>query len=334
MDKKVFKKFRMNDVVQSTVIFADAFNLHIEKWRPANTEAHPHRILLYSTYGIDKVLVGYIDVTVKDIGRYQYDNSDMPFVLYTPFGPMTGHFSTSEKGFVYDIVGRNGEFEKIHGLFKVKKSVLDAGEKFDISSSMNVDFGDSDSVHFSLNNAASGYMLELVKRANKKEETVQLHFGSCKLTLEHFDYPSFNQRCVFGKVVADISADFVSLKKMVPVTFDFQDMEPYRICQPVDEMFNFMPYYKQLRELDCEAIGKELATHDPRLHEFIESIRNALTFKANGITPVTIYDRHAQLAFYDKYDALLYFSKAHKAKAALGGNPILLNMRKPKKDNQ
>lgn len=325
----------MNDVVQSTVIFADAFNLHIEKWRPANTEAHPYRILLYSTYGIDKVLAGYIDATVKDIGRYQYVDSDMPFVLYTPFGPMTGHFSTSDKLFAYDIVGRNGEFERIHGLFEVKKSDLDAGEKFDISSSMTVDFGAGDSVRFSSNRAASNYMLELVKRAKNKEETVRLYFGGYKLTLEHFDYPSFNQRRIFGKMVADISADFVPPKKMIPVTFDFQDMESYRIYQPVDERFNYMPYYKQLKEFDCEAVGKELSAHDPRLDEFIESIRNALTFKANGITPVTIYDRHAQLSFHDKYDAFkLYFSKAHEAKVALDGNPILLNMRKSKRDTR
>lgn len=79
--------------------------------------------------------------------------------------------------------------------------------------------------------------------------------------------------------------------------------------------------------MDYDILGEEIKEQDSRMYEFIDEIRQMLTFLANGITPISLYDKLAQLSFYKESDKFkLDFTRAQEVDITLNNNLILKKM--------
>lgn len=325
MEQFAFREFMKNEVVQKIIIFADAFNLTIDGWRPANTDEHPYRINFYNK----GMLVGYIDITTYDVGSSRYTTSDMPFTLFTPMGKIEGQYNSHFELFEYDIQNRKDAFEKIDGLFKIEGDRIyniNDGE-YSISSTLKLTNLKGERIRVNFNRIASNYEVEIVKGTHNTEETVRLYTSSAYLRIEHFHYPEFNKRVG----LTDIKIDLESRTTSHLGTFGFLNKEPYEKAFEIeyDQDRIYLLWWQILEQLSYSDISCEIEENDSRMLEFIEEIRKELTLLANGITPICIYDKIARICFFKARDKFkLDLTRANDTKTALTENPVLKRMRK------
>lgn len=323
MEQFAFREFMKKEVVQKTIIFADAFNLTIDGWRPANTDEHPYRINFYNK----GMHVGHIDITTYDVGSSRYTTSDMPFALFTPMGRIEGHYNTHFEEFVYDMQSRQDSFEKIDGLFKIEGDKIDNlnnGEYF-IASYITLTNLKGERVRVNFNRIASNYEVEIVKSGNNTGETVRLYTNSEYLRIEHFHYPKFNKK----EELANIKIDLERKTTSHIGTFSFLGKETYEKVFEVeyDEHSIYLLWWQILEQLNYSDISSEIAEYDPKMIKFIEEIRKELTLLANGITPICIYDKMARICFFKAKDKFkLDLTRADDTKTALTENPVLKRM--------
>lgn len=320
MEKIFFKEFMQHDVVQKTVIFADAFNLNIDSWRPSNTSKHPYQINFYNK----GMLVGYISIKTFEIGSSKYPETDMPFTLFTPLGKIEGHYNSHFQEFVYDIQNRKDAFAKIDGLFKVKDYNLDPTKDYFIASTLDLTNLKGESIRIVFNRLGGNYEVEINKRATNTEETTRLYICSAYIRIEHLLLMSPNQKITFANVKIDLEKS----SEVAPTHFDFLDKESYDQTLDIkNEMHRFFPIWYYLDQIDFSSISAEIEKNDPRILEFIEEVRNELTLLANGITPVCIYDKIARICFFKEKDKFkLDFTRAQNVEVALTRNRILRKM--------
>lgn len=325
MEQFAFREFMNKEVVQKTIIFADAFNLTIDGWRPANTAEHPYRINFYNK----GMLVGYIDIKTCDVGSWKSAESDMPFTLFTPMGKIDGNYSTHFEEFDYDIENRKESFIKLNGLFKIKGNRIgniNDGE-YSISSTLKLTDLKGGHIRVNFNCIASNYEVEIVKGTHNTEETLRLYTNSEYLRIEHFHYPEFNKRVG----LTDVKIDLESRTTSHIGTFSFLGKESYGKIFEVehDENSIYLLWWQILEQLNYSDISCEIEENDPRMLEFIEEIRKELTLLANGITPICIYDKMARICFFKARDKFkLDLTRANDTKTALTENPVLKRMRK------
>lgn len=317
MEKIFFKEFMRHDVVQKTVIFADAFNLNIDGWRPANTPEYPRRLLFFC----GGIVVGYIDG--QKYPNLSYLKKEMPFTLFTPFGKITGIFSTYLDLFRYRIENRKDSFSKISGLFEVKKFGEDS-KNFHIGSTFTLEGLANNRVWVSFNQLGNNYIIEIKKETPKTYEAVRLNLEADKLTIEHFDYPELKDR----QYLATISISFINPTNILPITFDFLGKDAYTTEYPIDyNIFEHVPYWKLIGQIDFKNISEEIFVNDSRMLAFIDEVRNDLTLLANGITPISIYDKIASLCFFNSINKFeLDFTRAQNVEVALTRNRVLRKM--------
>lgn len=325
MEQFAFREFMKKEVVQKTIIFADAFNLTIDGWRPANTDEYPYRINFYNK----GMLVGYIDITTFDIGSSKYPETDMPFALFTPMGRIEGRYDSHFELFAYDIQNRKDAFEKIDGLFEIKSDKINNindGE-YSISSTLKLTNLRGEQIRVNFNRIASNYEVEIVKGTHNTKETVRLYTNSEYLRIEHFHYPEFNKRVG----LTDIKIDLERRTTSHIGTFSFLDKESYGKVFEVeyDENSIYLLWWEILEQLNYCDISCEIEENDPRMFGFIEEIRKELTLLANGTTPICIYDKMARICFFKEKDKFkLDLTRANDTKIALTENPVLKRMLK------
>lgn len=333
MENFVFKNFMNNEVIQKTILFADAFNLYIDGWRPANSPNHPYRIVFYN----GGMIVGYIDTDVYQITSSKYVKTDMPLVLFTPFGKITGNFNTHYNTFSYTIENQKHVFERINGAFRVDKSSKETGEKYQIASSLTLTDLENHKTRIAFNRLLGNYTIEITKTGNKNQEAINLYLDrGYLLRIRHFNIPipTIGEIQYMSKITVDLDIE----GDKFPASFEFLDTEfsgivPYRKeIDSKDKFLHFIPYWKKLPLIDLSIIDEEIAKNDPSMLTFIDEVRAALTLPANGITPVSIYDRIAQLCFYDEIDKYkLDFTRAKSTKTALTHNPVLKRMKEQRR---
>ena len=329
MEKFAFKEFMNKEVVQKTIIFADAYNLYIDGWQPANTEEHPYRINFFSR----GLFVGYIEgqTYAHFIDSLQ---SDMSFVLYTPIGKIEGNYSTYYNLFSYNIENRKDSFEKIDGLFKIEGlDYLEQSREYNISSHLTFTNLNKENIRISFNRRASNYEVEIVKYNNSSEETIRLYINSEYLKIEHFVYPERNKKIDFTNIVIEFGSKFV----MPKASFSFLGKESYQKKLEIgkNEFGIYSMWWQKLEQIKYSEISQEIEANDSRMLTFIEEIRQELTLLANGITPINIYDKIARLCFFKKSDKFkLDFSRAEQTNTALNYNPVLKRMRKNQQDRR
>lgn len=324
MEKSVFRTFMNKHVIQKTIIFADAFNLKIDGWRPVNSNDHPYRINFFS----GGMFVGYIDAVVDEIGESKYVRTDMPFVLNIPFGKIIGSFSTHFELFSYTI--KNKKDEKIEGLFEVKKSSEIQDEEYYIASTITLNDLENNCIRVTFNRLASNYTVDINKINKQSHETVRMFFGGGYLSIEHFNYPEFNKKQELAKIKIEFEED----PTRFPISFDFLNGSSYqKDIELKDERLRFSRIEKKLDSIDFNIIGEEIEKNDPAMFSFIDEIRNDLAFLSSGNQP-NFFDKTAQLCFSDKYDKfMLDFTRAQKTEIALTYNLLLKKMDSYKRKN-
>lgn len=322
MEQFAFREFMNKEVVQKTIIFADAFNLTIDGWRSVSTNEHPYRINFYNK----GMLVGYIDLTTYDVGSSRYTTSDMPFTLFTPMGKIEGRYDSHFEEFVYDIQNRKDAFEKIDGIFKLKGNNRN-NEEYNIYSYITLININGERIRINFNRIASNYEVEIVKSGNNAEETIRLYINSEYISLRHICIPGFNKEIEF----ANIKIDLLSKTTSHIGTFNFLGKEIYEKIFEVeyDESSIYLLWWQILEQINYSDISCEIEENDPRMFEFIEEIRRELTLFANGITPVCIYDKMARICFFKAKDKFkLDLTRSRDTKTALTENPVLKRIRK------
>lgn len=311
MKNIIFNKLMKSEVVEKIAIFADLFNLNITGFRTKE----PNRIELVS----DKVIVGYIDAIVNDLSPNTIE-TDMPFILYTPIGKVEGHYSNHFQLFKYEVLKREGEFEKIDGLFEVTSNSKESREKYKISSHMTLTKEDGTRTQLISNCLAGNYLVEINKSGNSNSETARLYFKSGNLCLDHFHYPRFNDREFYAKIKIDLDSETRS-----SINFEFKDEKPYKryVKLPI-ERYKYLPAFRKTAFIDYSDIGEDIDLFDERLGNFINEVKEDYTLLANGITPISIYDKQARLCFHGEKDKFkLGFSRANDIETTLDSNKVL-----------
>ncbi len=317
MGKNLFSKFMQKEVVQKTIIFADTFNLNINGWKLANTLEHPYRIVFYN----QRMLVGFIDLELYDFGE-NVIKSDMPFTLFTPIGKVTGIYSTSQELFRYSI--EKNYLKEMTGLFKIQKSQV-FKEHYLIETFATLEDIDENRTKVIFSKFSNGYTIEITRNTKTSHETVRVGTFGGNLTIEHFDYPKFNERRYLAKIKLERKE---YNNKIIPASFEFLNETCYQKYIEIKNRESiFIPSGIKIEFLDYDILGEEIKEQDSRMYEFIDEIRQILTFLANGITPISLYDKLAQLSFYKESDKFkLDFTRAQEVDITLNNNLILKKM--------
>lgn len=308
MNSNIYKRVMKDDVTRKIKIFADVFNLKITGWSKKEIDEHTHRIELFT----NGTPVGYIDALTSDISP-DYPQTDMPFVLYTPIGKVTGHYSTHFQLFKYDVSKRDGEFEKFDGLFKIKSNNSYANPDYEISSCTDIVTPEGIKTKVIFNNLAGNYQVELERSGNGDSETARAYLSSGDLCIDHFHFPEFNKRENYAKIRMPLE----KRGKDYQVTYEFLGEPPYtqEVQLPVE---GYIPSWRKIDLVSYDEIGENMALFDERMKELIDEISSDLTLLANGLTPITVYDKLAHLCFYDEKDKFkLGFSGASPINTAL-----------------
>lgn len=314
MKSTIMNKIMKSEVINKTAIFADLFNLNITGFRTKSTVENSNRIELMS----DNLLVGYIDITVNELNPNTIE-TDMPFTLYTPIGKVEGSYSEHFQLFKYEVAKRKDEFEKIEGLFEVSNRSHESKEKYKISSHMTLTKEDGTRTQLISNCLAGNYLVEIYKSNNDKSETARLYLNSGNLCLDHFHYPRFNKREFLSRIKINLDSD----EEIHQVNFEFKGEEPYkRNIKLSTEVY--LPAFRKTALLDYSDVSEDIDLFDERLGEFIDEVKEDYTILANGITPISIYDKQARLCFHGKKDKFkLEFSRAKEVQTTLESNKVL-----------
>ncbi|HBA37901.1 MAG TPA: hypothetical protein DCY94_04180, partial [Firmicutes bacterium] len=242
-------------------------------------------------------------------------------------GKVIGRFSTYENLFKYSLESRKDSFSELNGLFKVQESKYKQfKDRYRIASTLTLTDLEGTQIRVVFNNMISNYIVDIRKSGKNMCEEVRLFFKGDDLCIEHFAYPNLRKRQDIAKIKMTLEDEAESF----PAIFDFLGNVPYQKdiglkCK--SSKFEAYNNYVNLQSVDYDDIASEIAENDSALFDFIDEIRNRLTFLANGITPVSFYDRTARLCFYKETDKFkLDFSGAKDAKIALEHNLILRRM--------
>lgn len=311
MKNTIFNKIMKSEVVEKIAIFADLFNLNITGFRINE----PNRIELVS----DNIIVGYIDAVVNELSPNEIE-TDMPFTLYTPIGKVEGHYSNHFQLFKYEVSKRKGEFEKIDGLFEVTSKSKESRDKYKISSHMTLTKEDGTRTQLISNCLAGNYLVEINKSGKDNSETARLYLKTGNLCLDHFHYPRFNEREFYSQIKINLEAE-----TRCPINFEFKDEKPYKryVKLPIDKYY-YLPAFRKADFVDYNDIGEDINLFDERLGNFIDEVREDYTLLANGITPISLYDKQARLSFHGEKDKFkLGFSRANELKTTLDSNKVL-----------
>lgn len=317
MEQFVFRKFIHKEVIQKTVIFADALGLRITGWHPRNTENHPHRIDFYS----DGLWVGFVDAKVNpDFPSFVEDT--MSFQLYTPFGAVSGVFATSSGTFFYTL--QMVENDKIDGEFRVTKNRYT--KEYDISSVMDLFIGiiDVARVEFNVGNTIINIL--------RAREQLMVTSNTEELFIEHIKTWSAELQEICARINISIDND----ENTSRANYSFRGVNGFegQTIRLKDDTHSYDR--KQKREklgLICSEETLDLIEYyDQRMVSFLEGTKERFIFLANGLTPVSIFDRMAKICFYGSNQQFFYeFLRPKKVKIALDHNPVLKKINEPRK---
>lgn len=338
MEKVVFREFMDKDVVHKTILFADAFNLNIEDWRASSNPRHPYRINFYSGTRI----VGYIDAHVnetysfisigKDVSKlhsFKSVDTDMPFVLCTPLGMITGTFSTYCKTFKYSIENRPDSFNRIDGLFAVYDWSNGIDKGYLMSSVFTLIGLENERIRVSFNSGESGYNVDISKEDLKGHELVRLYYdyGGGNANIDHIVKP----KCKPQQELANIEM-WLRGASPFPIDFVFANGQAYTEYVELPNGLSQSEFRGQAETNVLSVINEETQENDPRMVAFLDEVRDNLVLPANGITPVSLYDKMAQLCFSDDEKFCFDFTRAENVETALGRSLIIEKMNNKKKE--
>lgn len=317
MDKRVFRKYMNEEIVQKTIIFADVFGLSIDKWKPAKEDSKfPYRIYLYEKNNI----VGYLDVDKgKYGGEYIYVNR-YPIVLYTPIGNVEGYYK--DWSFKYQMEEPNSDvITEMSGFFGIEKQISQSN--YGIKGYVSFKSNTEDSYIVSFNNCIKYGTLCLSK--NNDLDTLSFNINN-SLSISY-------KTNVVGGNYKDINN--ISVTTNTPSTvlgvFRFNDFPPYEKDITIENPDNGRQKLDTL--VDLEKLNIEITNHDPRIFEFLDEVRELLSIPSSKGT-ISIYDKLAFHSFNnDKSRIKQSLIRNKNVSEKLKKNPVLQKMANYNKRN-
>lgn len=316
MEQFVFREFMRNEVIQKTVIFADALGLRITAWHPRNTEKYPYRIDFYS----DGLWVGYIDAKVF-LG---FVESEMPFELYTPFGKTLGTFWQSQGNFDYKLNITTNEKKELNGVFTVRSL-----QKENTFSSM-ISLRDENNLAASLRFNAGRGIIEITKYSKQSQEEVIMTRSGI---IDHSRYLPIKKKEQLARIILEIEEKICEETRTACAKCEFLHYPVYdKEIMLKEGASSYRAPWNKIGFIKTESLLSEIKLYDERMLDFFNEINGMLTLSANGITPVSIFDRMAKLCFYGQTQQFFYeLLRPTDVKISLDHNPVLKKMNDPKK---
>lgn len=314
MDKKVFRKYMDEELIQKTVIFADVFGLSIDQWKPAKENSKfPYRIYLYEKNNI----VGYLDVEKKEYGS---SVSKYPIELYTPVGNIVGYYN--EERFNYSFEKTNSDtITQMRGLFSIKRQPQ---HNYEVKAYLEFKNNAKDSYSVSFNDYINPGALHLSKNHALDDLFFYMNYGNQILSISH-------KTNVVRGYYTDINSIIVTSNTPSTVlgTFQFNDFVPYEKDVTIENVVEDSQKSDTL--IDLEKLNTEITNHDHRIFEFIDEVRESLSIPSNKGT-ISIYDKLAFHCFHnDKNNIKCSFIRDKNISEKLIKNPVLQKMANYKK---
>lgn len=310
MDKRIFREYMDNELVQKTIIFANTFGLSIDRWKPAKEDSKfPYRIHLYERNNI----VGYIDASVEEHRERFIFIDKYPIMLYTKIGNLEGYYH--DKEFIFDIEKINSDTTtKMHGLFSIQRGLRNSN--YNIKSYVFFQDNAEDSYYVSFNHCLGYGTLNISK--NNGLEDLSFNVGR-DLSISH------ETNVVRGEY-EDVYDIRVTQNTPSTVLGEFK-LHGMLVRQEDFTVENFNGDRKSLDTLfDLEKLNTEITDYDPRIFELIEEVRELLAIPTSKGT-LSIYDHLAAICLSDDKnkisDSLI---KDKRISEKLKKNPVLQKM--------
>lgn len=290
MEKKVFREYMHQELIQKTIIFADVFGLSIDRWESAREYSKfPYRIHLYEKNNI----VGYIDAEVKDFGYIE----KYPIVLYTPIGNIIGSYK--DWLFDYHIEKPNSDvITEMKGFFGIEREIPQ--DHYEVKAYLSFKDNAEDSYLVSFNDCVGCGTL----RISKNQGLDDLFFYiNRNLSISH-------RTNLVGGNYKDINDAYVTMNTSSTVLgkFEFNGILPYEEDMTIENANDGRQRVDTL--IDLEKLHAEILNHDPRIFELMEEVRGLLS----------IPSRKGTLSIYDKLTFHCFHNDGNRIKTSLINN--------------
>ena len=303
MDSLVYKTYMKDEIVPKTVIFASALGLTIDSFKTADEHGkYPYRIRFYHGNNI----VGYMDFVVNESFGKLYPGWEYPFVLFTPIGNISGYYSSSSHNNLFsyqlDLYDKD-KIDSVRGLFVIRSLGEDENYNYFIRANARA-FKDGEDAFYMTTNCCGSQVKFGVRSYRPFEEVTYGYFGDLNI----YHRTSENRKY---KNLAEISISHSGINEN-DATFSFSDMESSYVLPKVADADGNVRF---------DLLNKEIMCHDPSFFDFIDQVRDSLTFPVYGGS-ISLYDRLARLSYQDD-SQFFTISRAKEVKMVEKDNPLV-----------
>lgn len=303
MDSLVYKTYMKDEIVPKTVIFASALGLTIDSFKTADEHGkYPYRIRFYHGNNI----VGYMDFVVNESFGKLYPGWEYPFVLFTPIGNISGYYSSSSHNNLFsyqlDLYDKD-KIDSVRGLFVIRSLGEDENYNYFIRANARA-FKDGEDAFYMTTNCYGSQVKFGVRSYRPFEEVTYGYFGDLNI----YHRTSENRKY---KNLAEISISHSEIYEN-DATFSFSDMESSYVLPKVADADGNVRF---------DLLNKEIMCHDPSFFDFIDQVRDSLTFPVYGGS-ISLYDRLARLSYQDD-SQFFTISRAKEVKMVEKDNPLV-----------
>lgn len=311
MERLVFSELMRREIIQKSIIFASAFGLKVDEWKPANNEEFPYRIIFFN----EGKVVGYVEALPYGFGTSSI-RQEMPFSLFTPCGEVSGYFYSYKQIFNYNLNLESND--QLHGLFEVKSENENGVKKYKARSHISLST-ENKKLKISFNELNSNYIVGISSENENGQEAINLFLSDDKqspIILRKFSRR--DDKGVFTETLSKILIDLVSESTdKVPVKFSFSQIPAYLKEIDLKKRFDDADLaHSKITQVDLQPIEYEIAENDPSFISLIEEVRRSLSIPIDDDRSVSIYDRLASLCFPEDCEKLfLDFTRINGTKS-------------------
>lgn len=303
MKSIVYQSYMKDEIIPKTVIFASLFGLTIDSFKTANEYGkYPYRIRFYHGNNI----VGHIDLVVDERVEKIDPSSDYPFLLFTPIGNVSGIYSSSShnNSFSYQLdLYDKDKIDSVQGLFAICSLGDDKNYNYFIRANAHAVKDGEDAFYMTTN--CCGSQVKFGVRGYKPfEEVTYGYFGDLNIYHRTFENRKY-------KNLAEISISHSGINEN-DATLSFSDMESSYVLPKVGDIDGNIRF---------DLLNKEIMTHDPSFFDFIDQVRDRLTFPVYGGS-ISLYDRLASLSYQDD-SQFFTISRAKEVREFKKENPLV-----------
>ena len=304
MNPLVYQSYMKDKIIPKTVIFASAFGLTIDSFKPANEHGKdPYRIRFYHGNHI----VGHMDLVVDEMFGKLYPGWEYPFILFTPVGNVSGHYLSSSNNNLFsyqlDLYDKD-KVDFVRGLFQIYASGKNEvrNHNYFVGASVT-SLKDGQEIADMTTNCCGSEVKFGVRSYEPFEEITYGYFGD--LYIYHRQIENREET-----LLTKISVSNSRVQKN-DASLSFSDGRSYVLSKVGDTEGN----------IRFDLLDKEIMNHDSSFFAVIDRVRDNLTFPVYGGS-ISLYDRFASLSYQDN-SQFLSISKASDVKQLKKVNPLV-----------